>query len=233
MSVFAIIQARTTSRRLPGKILLPIAGKPVLRRVVERVWDCADSVFVACSTRCKEGDALKIGDAAGEATVCWGSENDVLGRYFDAACYAEARPSDVIVRITSDCPMIDPMIINACIEQFNAGGYDYASTSHPERTVPRGFDVEVFSMAALTHAHFASQGFRERDFMREHVTPAMYDPRIGMRCGTYRPEHPIDLMSLPNFSIDTQEDYERVKRIIEAMPEGYGMHDALARPELW
>ena len=155
---------------------------------------------------------------------------------FSHKCGAEAKPSDVIVRITSDCPMVDPTIIGACVAEFEKGGYDYYGTSYPERTVPAGFDVEVFSLAALIYAHFASQGFpaNERAHMREHVTPIMYDPRIGMRCGTYRPMQPIEnLASLPNFSVDTQEDYERVKRIVEAIPEGYGMQDVLARPDLW
>lgn len=232
MNVLAIIQARMTSTRLPKKVMLPIAGKPMLQHIVERVaLTEVDELVMACTTR-PEDDVIV--EWCGPNPGHRGSEHDVLGRFYDTVRLYSGDRADAIVRITSDCPMIDPAIINTCIDEFEKGGYDYFGTSHPERTVPRGFDVEVFSADALAYAHFATLGMSEpaRARCREHVTPFMYS-QSGMRCGTYRPPKPIDLTGLPNFSIDTREDYERVKRIIEAMPDGYSMYDVLARPDLW
>ena len=163
--IAAIIQARMGSSRLAGKVLADIGGHPMLWHVVHRVLRCRniERVVVATTTNGQDDPIASFCKAEGILCVR-GSEHDVLERYFQAAEIAQA---DVVVRITSDCPFIDPEIVDVVVEAFVATpGCDYASnTLH--YTYPDGLDVEVFSAAALTLAREQAKSPLER----EHVTP--------------------------------------------------------------
>jgi spore coat polysaccharide biosynthesis protein SpsF len=172
----AIIQARMSSTRLPGKVLLDIAGQPMLTHVVERTRQAhrIDDVLVATTT--------DPSDAAIEAVcrerdyACYrGSLNDVLDRYYQAARLAKA---DVIVRITADCPLIDPAVVDATISTLlgteASPACDFAANRLPlpwPRTCPIGLDTEVCTFSAL------EQAWKEADqpYQREHVLPYLYE----------------------------------------------------------
>ena len=164
MKIVAIIQARVSSTRLPRKVLLPILGRPLLLHVVDRVRASrvCDAVVVATSTHSSDKAIATL--CCEEAIPCFrGSLDDVLRRYRDSA---EAHSTDAVVRITADCPFLDPAVVAKVVTAFREGDADYCSnTLHP--TYPDGLDTEVFTMEALRRtdeeAHLPSE--------REHVTP--------------------------------------------------------------
>ena len=165
--VVAIIQARMGSTRLPGKVLLELAGRTMLGRVVRRVRlaGLVDEVVVA-TTNAPADDPI-VDECRRLPVACFrGSEHDVVERYHRAAA---AYRADVVVRITADCPLIDPEVTDHVIRAFLQHRPDYASnTLH--RTYPRGLDTEVFTAAALARAcHEASEPYQ-----RTHVTPYIY-----------------------------------------------------------
>ncbi len=243
--VVAIIQARMTSSRLPGKVLLDLAGASVLERVVRRTGLArgVDEVVVATT-----------GDPADEpiVTLCrrrgWpcfrGNRDDVLDRYYRAAAAFRA---DVVVRITSDCPLIDPDVAGQVVAAWLAGqpGVDYASNVVPRRTFPRGLDTEVFGIASLERA------WREdsNPAWREHVTPYLYRNPAEFRCRLvecgdvtwpFAPrknaafaERRATLAATPDlgalrWTIDTPEDYHLVRSVYEAFGhDRFGWRDVL------
>lgn len=206
MTTAAIIQARMGSTRLPGKTLMILAGQPVLARVVERVSRAkkVDRVLVATTSSLEDLAIVRLCKERG-----WGchrgSENDVLDRYYHAS--RELRATE-IVRITADCPLVDPDLIDQAVGAFRTHRCDYASNGLEPRTYPRGLDVEVFSSSALTRA------WREdtNPAWREHVTPYIY-------------HHPEKFRLLPiagqadhsqyRWTLDTSEDYELLRRIFD------------------
>ena len=143
-----IVQARMTSTRLPGKILMDLAGRPLLEQQLRRLQRCghADEIMVATTTN---RDDDPIVDLVKKLGMSWfrGSENDVLSRYLGAARQARA---DLVVRITSDCPLIDPALTDHVIRSLceNASRYDYAANCL-DRTYPRGLDTEAFFFDTL------------------------------------------------------------------------------------
>jgi spore coat polysaccharide biosynthesis protein SpsF len=216
----AVIQARTGSTRLPGKVLLPLLGRPILSRVVERAARAAGihEVVVATTVDPSDDPIVELATTQGWA-VERGSENDLLDRYVQTA---RTRDADIVVRITSDCPLIDPGLIDQTIEAFVEGGADYASNTLEPRTFPRGLDVEVVSRDALEEAW--------RDdadpASREHVTPFLY--RNPERFRLVRVSSPDD-RSAHRWCVDVPEDYELVRRIYEALgSDAFGWEEALA-----
>ncbi len=172
MKIVAIIQARMGSTRLPGKVMKSLCGHSVLAHVIYRARAChlVDEVVVATTTAPAddliEAECRRVG-----ATVFRGSEEDVLARYYHAACTVDA---DVVVRITSDCPLFDPQVLEEMLSRFLGGGGDvdfpdYFSNTLT-RTYPRGLDAEIFTFAALERAFDEA----EEPFEREHVTPYFY-----------------------------------------------------------
>jgi spore coat polysaccharide biosynthesis protein SpsF len=216
----AIIQARIGSTRLPGKVLLPLLGRPILSRVVERTARAERIDEVVVATTVDPGDEPIVNLAAAEGwAVERGSENDLLDRYVQAA---RAHEADIVVRITSDCPLIDPTLIDQTIEAFVEGGGDYASNTLAPRTYPRGLDVEVVSRGALEAAW--------RDdadpASREHVTPFLY--RNPDRFRLVRVNGPDD-RSAHRWCVDVPEDYELVRLIYDALgSDAFGWEEALA-----
>ena len=160
----AVVQARMGSTRLPGKVLRSLAGKTVLRRVLERVAAVPGVDQVVCATSIESindpvaSDAMNAGFA-----VFRGDEKDVLSRHFLAAKEADA---DAVLRITSDCPLADADPIGLLLADFAKGGADLV-TNNDVRTWPHGLDAEVFTMGALEEAHTNAK----LPFEREHVTP--------------------------------------------------------------
>ncbi len=216
----AIIQARTGSTRLPGKVLLPLLGEPMLTRVVRRVARAVrlDEVVVATTTLPADDVIDALGRRQGWP-VERGSELDLLDRYVMAA---RRHGAAVVVRVTSDCPIIDPAVIDRTIEAFGAQPCDYASTAIAPRTYPNGLDVEVASIGALERA------WREdRDpAWREHATPYLYRHPELFRLLRVPAE---DDQSAVRWSVDTAEDYELVRRIYEAIGrDDFTWREALA-----
>ena len=164
MSTVAIIQARMTSTRLPGKVLLILGGKRVIDHVYARVNLSAevDRVVIAITDRA-EDDVLFDYCSDNDYDVFRGSESDVLGRYYECACEYKAA---TVVRITADCPLIDPILIDEMVKLRKTGRYDYASNTI-EPTFPDGLDAEVFSFNILEEAFLNATSKYER----EHVTP--------------------------------------------------------------
>ena len=167
MNIVGIIQARMGSTRLPGKVLEDIGGKTMLARVVRRAQRAALLDQIVVATTVEQLDDV-IADECGRLAVpvFRGEELDVLDRYYQAAEMYEA---EAIVRITSDCPLIDPEIVDHVVYHFLGEGPDCASNT-VIRTYPRGLDVSVMTMSALRCAwHEADESYQ-----REHVTPYIY-----------------------------------------------------------
>jgi spore coat polysaccharide biosynthesis protein SpsF len=215
----AIIQARMSSTRLPGKVLLDLASKPMLARVVERTQLAKriDRVVVATTVEAEDDPIAALCRSRGWS-VFRGSRDDVLDRYYQAALADKADP---IVRITSDCPVIDAEIIDRVVQQLTAG-INYASNINPRRTFPRGLDVEVFTFDALSAA------WRDdcEPTGREHVTPFLYRHPERFRIGLVESER--EEAASHRWSVDTPEDYDLLKRIYAHFgDEKFGWLDVL------
>ena len=220
MRVVAIVQARMGSTRLPGKVMLPLLGEPILTRVVRRTGRARtlDDVVVATTTRPEDDAIVALVEAEGRPVVR-GSETDLLDRYLQAA---RAHDADVIVRVTSDCPLIDPEVIDRTVLAFQAGDVEYASNTLEPRTYPRGLDVEVIARAALERADR-----EDRDpAWREHATPYIYRHPESFRLLRVAAE---DDHADQRWSVDTPEDFALVERIYEALGrDDFGWREALA-----
>lgn len=203
MRIVAIIQARMGSTRLPGKVLKDLAGETVLARVVNRTQRAKLLHDVVVATTDKPADDRIVQECARLEIACFcGDEADVLDRYYRAA---QRFAADVIVRITSDCPLIDPEITDKTIAAFLESRPDYASNTLV-RTYPRGLDTEVISFGALGRAWREARKPHER----EHVTPYIY-------------QHPAEFKLLSvtedadysghRWTVDAPEDLEFVRAI--------------------
>lgn len=213
MKTVAIIQARMGSERLPGKVLLEICGQPMLRRVVDRVALARgiDQVVVATSTEARDGEIEKFCRDSGIA--CFrGHPSDVLDRYYRAA---SAFGADHVVRITSDCPLIDPGLIGTIVEAYTARQpqIQYASNVIVPRRFPRGLDTEIFSAAAL------EQAWRETEapVFREHVTTYFYHHPERFRLHGI---HQVEDDSHHRWTVDTPDDLRLIREIFAALPPG-------------
>ncbi len=209
MKIVAIVQARTGSTRLPGKVMKPLLGLPMLARLLERLARCQklDDIVVATTDDGSEQPIVELVDSL-NVHVFRGSEDDVLTRYYGAT---QRYGADVVVRITSDCPLIAPEVVDTCVEAFSASGgdVDYASNVFT-RTYPRGLDTEVFSMRALETAFKEATTPSER----EHVTPFIWrQPQRFRLLDVVDTEDHSDL----RWTVDTPEDFELVSRIYGAL----------------
>ena len=205
-TVVAIIQARMTSSRLPGKILLPLAGAPLLQRMLERVARIKklDAICLAIPKGAAHDPIL---DVAVPGTLLFrGDETDVLDRTYNAAKQAGA---DVIMRVTSDCPLIDPIVSNEILTTFQNSPVVYARTAFTSG-FPHGFDTEVFTMDALSAAHAEATA----DDEREHVTPFIW--RQPDRFPALEVDYHPDFRHW-RLTVDTPEDYELAKQIFDKL----------------
>lgn len=235
MKVVGIIQARTGSTRLPGKVLLEVAGRPLLQHVIDRVLAARliHEVIIATTTK-QADDAISILAKQAGVGVFRGSEDDVLERYYHAA---QACGADVVVRVTSDCPLLDPQTLDQVILRFldaqrSPPRPDYVS-NNLERSFPLGLDAEAFSFLTLARAHKEAR----TPYEREHVTPYICEGEAGFRLLNLR--HPWDL-SFHRWTVDTAEDLALVREIYRHLyRDGYifRMYEVLRlfldRPELF
>jgi spore coat polysaccharide biosynthesis protein SpsF len=208
MRIVAVVQARVRSTRLPAKVLLDLAGSTALERCLQRVRRIPgiDEVVVATSER--DEDELITALAGRLGYRCFrGSEEDVLDRYMKVA---RATVAEAVVRITSDCPLLDPAISGAVVRSFSDAPTDYASNTL-ERRLPRGLDTEIVSFGALERAHREATGPA-----REHVTMHLYSHRDRFDCRSVVPPIERDL-SHHRWTLDTLDDYRLLYRIFERL----------------
>lgn len=209
MDVAAIIQARMTSTRLPGKVLLEVAGKPMLEHEVERVRQARriNRIVIATTVNATDDPVAALAERL-DVGLHRGPEDDVLTRMAGAA---EADGAELVVRLTADCPLLDPTVIDRLIELLVSmrPAADYATNSLP-RTWPIGLDAEVMRAEALVTA--AREATDPYD--REHVTPFLYKQPERFRLVNL--PSPVNL-SGHRWTLDTPADYEVLRRILEAL----------------
>ena len=199
-----IIQARMGSSRLPGKALMKSdSGKPLLYYVINQLRYCSKvKNLVIATTTNQEDDEIEKFANDNSVNIFRGKEKDVLDRYFQCA---KKYSFSTIVRITADCPLIDPQIVDKVIEKFFSGNYDFA-TNTLTRTFPIGTDVEVFSFSALNRAWENTQLPSER----EHVTPYL---RKEENFKIINVENDKNISNL-RLTVDRIEDFELIKQIL-------------------
>lgn len=227
MNIIAILQARMGSTRLPNKVIAEVQGKPLLAHVISRAQAIqgVDCVVVATTTAERDRPLIALARDCGVEAFA-GSENDVLDRYYQAACTFGA---DVIVRLTADCPLLDPAVSGRVLARFAQGDVDYACNTQPP-TFPDGLDTEVFSFAALERA------WREATLTseREHVTPYIWKNPSIFRLANVT--HDTDFSAL-RWTVDEPCDLEFVRAVYGYLgAAAFGMEDVLnllqAHPEL-
>ena len=198
-----VIQARMDSTRLPGKVLKDILGKPMLAWIIERVKQAKTIDRIILATTKNPNDTLILELAKEYGVIGFaGSEDDVLDRYYQAASHVGG---DTIVRVTGDCPLIDPDVIDEVVDYFLANNFDYVSNIHPP-TYPDGLDVEVFSFAVLKESWHKAQLKSER----EHVTSYIWENANLFNLDNVSGE--ADLSHL-GFTVDTKSDLDFVREI--------------------
>ena len=203
-----IVQARSSSTRLPLKVLLPILGKPLIIHLLERIshTQFADNIVLATSSDPSDDLLASIVQQNG-FNIYRGSLNNVLKRFFDCATLYEA---ENIVRITGDCPLMDPQLIDEIIENFDSHQVDYlANMLSNSLSVPDGFDVEIFTIDALRKAYRNAS----LDSDLEHVTPWIKKQDSGFRCKHFihNPFRPFYRLT-----VDDQKDFEVVNEIFSS-----------------
>jgi len=217
MNIIGIIQARLGSTRLPGKVLLNLARKTVLEHVLERVErsKLIEDIVVATTIKKEDLEIVKLCSNIGISVYC-GAENDVLDRYYQVAKLLQTRH---IVRITADCPMIDPEIIDLTIQNYIHENADYSVNQN----FPDGLDTEVFKFDVLKKAWKEASLSSER----EHVTAYIYNHPEMFRIINYKSE--IDYLE-KRWTLDEPDDYEFFKIIFEEVftkNPNFGMNDVL------
>jgi spore coat polysaccharide biosynthesis protein SpsF len=206
MSVICIVQARMGSTRLPGKILLKIKDKPILSYVIERLKLCKElNNIIISTTKSNRDDVVEKYCIKNKIDFFRGSENDVLSRYYYSSLEFKA---DIIVRVTSDCPLIDPIITDNIILNHMNNKADYTSNTII-RSFPRGFDVEVFNFNILKKAFINA----DKMYQREHVTPYIKENPEIFNLKNIKAK---GLLNRPDIRItlDTKEDYILINKII-------------------
>jgi len=203
----AIVQARMSSSRLPGKVMMDLGGGPMILFMMQRLVRAKqlDGFCIATSEEASDDPLAKAAEEA-NITVYRGSLNDVLGRYIGAA---RAMDAEIVVRLTGDCPLIDADIIDRSISAVRGGNVTYVSNTNPP-SYPDGLDVEAMTMAALETANTEASATHQR----EHVTPFIREnpERFPQSSLTSH----IDLSSL-RWTVDHPEDLEMVRKLVLAM----------------
>ena len=204
MKVVAIVQARMGSTRLPNKVMKLITGVPMVELLLARLAKAKEVDQIIVATSIHERNLPLVAHVQKLGYVCeQGSEDDVLDRYLQAA---KAHQADVIVRITGDCPVVDPELVDKVIRSFKIANVDYFSNVDPP-TYPDGLDIEVFTLNALDRASIETRD----PFDREHVTPYLRKP------GKYKTEamhHSEDLSAL-RWTVDEHADFEVIEKVFK------------------
>lgn len=210
MNITAIIQARTGSTRLPGKVMKMLGDKTVLGHVITRCLAIPSVNRVVVATTILEEDFVICEEADKYGVIsCRGSEDHVLSRYYEAA---QQVPTDVVVRITSDCPLLDPKVSEEVIKDFLNNNYDYSS-SGLSGTFARGLDTEIFSFESLSRSYHEAT----KDYEFEHVTPYIYQHPEIFRVNAF---HSKENFSKYRLTLDTPEDWELISSIYNELYQG-------------
>ncbi|OFW10836.1 MAG: hypothetical protein A3G20_09120 [Acidobacteria bacterium RIFCSPLOWO2_12_FULL_59_11] len=215
--IIGIIQARMGSSRLPGKSMMDLAGKPVVAHAIERLRSCESihQVVVATTTAPADEVILQLAKSCGVEGFA-GSPEDVLDRYYHAAVL---HYGDLIVRVTGDCPLIDPTLVDVTVQALIDSGVEYASNCRPVSTYPEGLDVEVFTLAALERAWREARLHSER----EHVTPYIW--RHPQKFTLYNIKCP-DRFPRVRLTVDESIDLQFLRELFQQVPAGsWNWHD--------
>lgn len=216
MKILCIIQARMGSERLPGKVMRQVCGRPMISYTLDRAKKSRyiDEIVLATSQKESEQPMVDYLTENGYS-VFRGEENNVLKRYVDAS---EEYGGDVIIRLTGDCPLIDPVILDQVITYFLANPFDYVRLDVPESFI-RGFDVEVFTKKALDRVYQIAKDLEEGSPYKEHVTLYMYrhpdEFSIGYVKGSafYQKDYRL--------CVDTREDLALVEAVYEQLKDRF------------
>jgi spore coat polysaccharide biosynthesis protein SpsF len=212
MNIIVVIQARKGSTRFPGKILMPVLGKTLLERQIERIFSAKlPTKIVVATTTLPEDDKIVEICSNKDFLYFRGHPTDLLDRHYKTALAFKA---DIVVKIPSDCPLIDPEIIDKVIRYYleNTDKYDFVSNLHPP-TYPDGNDVEVIPMNIL-HAAWKEA---EKNYELEHTTPYIWDNQTRFRIGNVFWETGLDYSMTHRFTIDYFEDYRFIKSVFEEL----------------
>jgi glutamate-1-semialdehyde 2,1-aminomutase len=204
MKVLAIVQARMGSTRLPDKVMKSICGVPMIELLLRRLARAKEVNQIIVATSVDERNLPLVAHVQSLGYACeQGSENNVLDRYVQAA---RAHHADMVVRITGDCPLIDPELVDEVIRGFKAANVEYFSNINPP-TYPDGLDIEVFTLAALERASFETTD----SYDREHVTPYLRKPG---KFNIQSMQHGEDLSTL-RWTVDEPSDFEVIEKVFE------------------
>ena len=212
INIVTVIQARTGSSRLPNKILLPLSNAPLLYRMYERVAASKlKGTIVIATTTDKSDDQVEELCKNYELNSFRGHPTDLLDRHYQAAKILNA---DVVVKIPSDCPLIDANVIDRVLQFYldNSDRYDYVSNLHPA-TYPDGNDVEIMSFKALMNAW--ENAIIELEL--EHTTPYLWENLDKFRIGNVVWESGLDYSMSHRFTIDYEKDYNFIKQVYDEL----------------
>lgn len=210
--ILVVIQARRSSSRLPDKIMMPLAGKPLLIRMYERVKSSKTSKeIVIATTTNKEDDSVAELCKVNNIKFFRGHPDDLLDRHYKAAVENDA---DIVVKIPSDCPLICPDVIDEVLKYYtdNENKFDFVSNLHPA-TFPDGMDVEVMPFNILETVWKEAN----KNFEREHTTPYIWENPEKFRIGNVEWKTGLDFSMTHRMTIDYKEDYEFIKKIYEEL----------------
>jgi spore coat polysaccharide biosynthesis protein SpsF len=212
MTTLVIIQARMGSTRLPGKVMLPLAGEPLLLRMLQRVQAASVPFDLVVATSVSPEDQPVRETSRKAGVQCFsGHPTDLLDRHYKAALAAQP---ELVVKIPSDCPLIDPAVIDRVLSSAAdfAGTFDFISNLHPP-SYPDGNDVEVMTFGALETA------WREagRPFEREHTTPFIWERPSRFRIRNVPWENGLDYSQSHRWTIDYPEDYAFIMAVYDAL----------------
>jgi spore coat polysaccharide biosynthesis protein SpsF len=223
--VLIIVQSRMASSRLPGKVLLPVLGKSILALMVERLQLVRHKANIIIATSLNSDDDVIVKEAETLNVPCYrGSQENCLDRHYQAAILHNAT---IILKIPSDCPLIDPAIVDQVLDYFfeHQGIYDFVSNLHPA-TWPDGNDVEIMTIQCLKKAWENSSMPLEL----EHTTPYIWENPHLFKIGNVSWEAGLDYSMLHRFTIDYMEDYQFIKIVFEHLyqiSKKFSFHDIL------
>ncbi|MBB6001901.1 cytidylyltransferase domain-containing protein [Arcicella rosea] len=234
-SISIVVQARMSSSRLPKKVLLPILGESLLYRMIERLQQIKHktSIVIATSENA-EDDVIEEFCQAKNITCFRGSLNNLLDRHYQVGVLTNA---DIVIKIPSDCPLIDPRIVDKVLDFYfeNEGKYDFVSNLHPA-TYPDGNDVEIMTSEALKKAWQEAT----RPLELEHTTPYFWENPDKFRLANVTWKTGLDYSMSHRFTIDYYEDYLFIKRVFEELyPQNpaFSLEDILSllqeKPEIY
>jgi spore coat polysaccharide biosynthesis protein SpsF len=210
--IITVVQARMSSTRLPAKVMMSLAGKPLLARMVERVAmsPFVGKIVVAATVDPADDPIVELCEREGVETFR-GDPDDLLDRHYQAGA---AYGADAVAKIPSDVPLICPTAITRAFKYYidNADRFDYVSNLHPA-TYPDGNDVEIMSMDALRQAWTEA----ERKFEREHTTPHLWENPDRFRIGNVWWEAGLDYSMTHRWTIDYEEDYLFIKAVYDKL----------------